>query len=287
MLVTDNIEQLRNAIKAAKTGGKTIGFVPTMGNLHPGHLSLVKLAQKRCNFVVCSIYVNPMQFGPNEDFDAYPRTLEIDLDQLQKQSVDMVFTPNDRVIYPTGRESQTYVSVPNITTILCGASRPGHFDGVTTVVAKLFNLVQPDVAIFGEKDYQQLQVIKQMVNDLNMPIEIIGAPIAREANGLARSSRNQYLSDAERLSAQALSESLLKIKSVVCLQQKSYREIEKAAIESLSKLGFSVDYLEIRHADGLALSELSDGVSKLIVLVAAFYGKPRLLDNLIFELEQA
>jgi pantoate--beta-alanine ligase len=287
MLVTDHIEQLRHAISVAKSDRKTVGFVPTMGNLHPGHLSLVTLAQKHCDIVVCSIYVNPMQFGPNEDFDAYPRTLDADLEQLKSTGVELVFTPNDSVIYPNGRAHQTNVSVPNITSILCGASRPGHFDGVTTVVSKLFNIVQPDVAVFGEKDYQQLQVIKQMVSDLNMPIKIIGAPIAREANGLARSSRNQYLSTTERASAKALSQCLFDIKREVNLQDKCYRLIEAKAKAHLSGLGFKVDYLDIRHAEGLVLAEVDDGVEELIVLVAAFYGKPRLLDNLVFNKKDA
>jgi pantoate--beta-alanine ligase len=287
MLVTDNIEQLRHAVKTAKKDGKKIGFVPTMGNLHPGHLSLIEIAQKHCDLVVCSIYVNPMQFGPNEDFDAYPRTLAADLQQLESKQVNMVFTPNDSVIYPLGRSNQTSVCVPSISTILCGASRPGHFDGVTTVVSKLFNIVLPDVAVFGEKDYQQLQVIKQMVADLNIPVEIIGAPIAREDNGLARSSRNQYLSDSERQSAKALSQSLLTIRDEVNLQSKCYRDIEKQAAESLTRQGFKIDYLELRHAEGLALAKLGDGVNHLIVLVAAFYGKPRLLDNLVFNISDA
>lgn len=279
MQVADSIDSIRNGLKPLRQQGQTIAFVPTMGNLHDGHLSLVDIAKQHADVVVVSIYVNPMQFGPNEDFDAYPRTLQDDLDKLAKIGVDWVFTPTDKVIYPNGRELQTFVEVPELTHILCGKNRPGHFNGVTTVVNKLFNIVQPDFAVFGEKDYQQLQVIKKMVDDLNLPVTIIPAPIAREDNGLARSSRNQYLTSDERQSA-ALLNQVLQWCAMELAQQQDYRQLEQDAIAMLAQQGFNVDYFEIRHADGLALAESDDGIKELMILAAAFYGKPRLLDNL-------
>ncbi len=279
MQVADSIDSIRNGLKPLRQQGQTIAFVPTMGNLHDGHLSLVDIAKQHADVVVVSIYVNPMQFGPNEDFDAYPRTLQDDLDKLAKIGVDWVFTPTDKVIYPNGRELQTFVEVPELTHILCGKNRPGHFNGVTTVVNKLFNIVQPDFAVFGEKDYQQLQVIKKMVDDLNLPVTIIPAPIAREDNGLARSSRNQYLTSDERQSA-ALLNQVLQWCAMELAQQQDYRQLEQDAIAKLAQQGFNVDYFEIRHADGLALAESDDGIKELMILAAAFYGKPRLLDNL-------
>ncbi len=279
MQVADSIDSIRNGLKPLRQQGQTIAFVPTMGNLHDGHLSLVDIAKQHADVVVVSIYVNPMQFGPNEDFDAYPRTLQDDLDKLAKIGVDWVFTPTDKVIYPNGRELQTFVEVPELTHILCGKNRPGHFNGVTTVVNKLFNIVQPDFAVFGEKDYQQLQVIKKMVDDLNLPVTIIPAPIAREDSGLARSSRNQYLTSDERQSA-ALLNQVLQWCAMELAQQQDYRQLEQDAIAMLAQQGFNVDYFEIRHADGLALAESDDGIKELMILAAAFYGKPRLLDNL-------
>ncbi len=279
MQVADSIDSIRNGLKPLRQQGQTIAFVPTMGNLHDGHLSLVDIAKQHADVVVVSIYVNPMQFGPNEDFDAYPRTLQDDLDKLAKIGVDWVFTPTDKVIYPNGRELQTFVEVPELTHILCGKNRPGHFNGVTTVVNKLFNIVQPDFAVFGEKDYQQLQVIKKMVDDLNLPVTIIPAPIAREDSGLARSSRNQYLTSDERQSA-ALLNQVLQWCAMELAQQQDYRQLEQDAIAKLAQQGFNVDYFEIRHADGLALAESDDGIKELMILAAAFYGKPRLLDNL-------
>ena len=205
MITSAHIDDIRTQVRAWRAKGETVAFVPTMGNLHQGHITLVKEAAKKCDHVVVSIFVNPMQFGQNEDLDAYPRTLEADSQALTAAGAELLFTPTPAIIYPKGLAQQTYVEVPGISDVLCGASRPGHFRGVTTIVCKLFNIVQPDVAFFGNKDYQQLLVIRTMVEDLSLPIEIIGIDTIREASGLAMSSRNGYLSPTERTEAVQLS----------------------------------------------------------------------------------
>ena len=277
------VEQLRKIVDRWKTSGETIAFVPTMGNLHQGHLSLVEIALQKASRVVVSIYVNPMQFSPDEDFDSYPRTLDDDLDKLRSMDVDLVFTPDDAMIYPRGESRSTFIEVPGLSQIIEGEFRPGFFRGVATVVMKLFNMVQPDIAIFGEKDYQQLLVIQQMVADLNLPIEIIGAEIKREADGLAMSSRNNYLDSAERENSRLLSESLQALRHNI-EQGMSVKQAEADCCAALLRHGFIVDY--VTTCETGTLKQVSDeqlmANTELIVLAAARLGKTRLIDNLKF-----
>jgi len=277
------VGQLRKFVDRWKTSGETIAFVPTMGNLHHGHLSLVEIALQKASRVVVSIYVNPMQFSPDEDFDSYPRTLDDDLDKLRSMDVDLVFTPDDAMIYPRGKSRTTFIEVPGLSHIIEGEFRPGFFRGVATVVMKLFNMVQPDIAIFGEKDYQQLLVIRQMVADLNLPIEIIGAEIKREADGLAMSSRNNYLDSAERENSRLLSESLQTLRHNI-EQGMSVKQAEADCCAALLRHGFIVDY--VTTCETGTLKQVSDeqpmANTELIVLAAARLGKTRLIDNLKF-----
>ncbi len=238
-----DIEQLRTQISRWRSNNETIAFVPTMGNLHEGHLSLVDIARQKASRVVVSIYVNPLQFSPDEDFASYPRTLEDDINKLETLGVDLLFTPDDSMIYPDGEQQSSYVEVPVLSHIIEGEFRPGFFKGVATVVLKLFNMVQPDVAVFGEKDFQQLLVIRQMVDDLNLPVEIIGAQTRREADGLAKSSRNNYLSSAERVNSRVLSESLKVCRSQI-EQGDDITLAENACIETLQNHGFIVQHHE-------------------------------------------
>lgn len=257
-----------------------VAFVPTMGNLHDGHLHLVDVARKNAEHVVVSIYVNPLQFGANEDFDAYPRTLGSDLEKLRAHGVDLVFTPTDQMMYPDGNKPMTTVQVASdLTTQLEGAHRPGHFTGVATVVCKLFHITKPNIAIFGEKDLQQLRVIQRMVRDLNMPIEIHGEPTVREVDGLAMSSRNQYLSQRERAIAPALYSVLRDTRERIKLQNVELVDLEQAAIMQLEQKGFNPDYVAIRHAD--TLQEANTPTDPLVILAAARLGNTRLIDNLV------
>jgi len=283
MDICQQIEQLRTIVGGWRRSGETIAFVPTMGNLHQGHLSLVEIAQEKASRVVVSIYVNPLQFSPDEDFDSYPRTLEADLDKLRAMDVDLVFTPDDSMIYPSGESRSTFVEVPGLSHIIEGEFRPGFFRGVATVVLKLFNMVQPDLAVFGEKDFQQLLVIRQMVADLDLPIEIIGAEIKREADGLAMSSRNSYLGPAERQNSRVLSESLKQLCQDI-EQGISIEQAEKNCSETLKSNGFVVDYVTLRETEGLKKVSEEQLISgrKLIVLAAAKLGSTRLIDNLKF-----
>lgn len=277
------IEQLRSIVGGWRRSGETIAFVPTMGNLHQGHLSLVEKAQEKASRVVVSIYVNPLQFSPDEDFDSYPRTLEADMDKLRSMDVDLVFTPDDSMIYPRGESRSTFAEVPGLSHIIEGEFRPGFFRGVATVVLKLFNMVQPDLAVFGEKDFQQLLVIRQMVDDLDLPIEIIGAEIIREADGLAMSSRNSYLEPVDRQNSRVLSESLQKLRHDI-ERGISIEQAEKNCSGTLQSRGFVVDYVTLRETDGLKKvsdEQLSSG-KELIVLAAAKLGRTRLIDNLKF-----
>lgn len=270
---------LRSAVLAWRRAGERIGFVPTMGNLHAGHHSLVATARAQTDRVVASIFVNPTQFGPNEDFAAYPRTLEADATGLAASGCDLLFAPAANVLYPFGTDASVRVHVPGVSEGLCGAFRPGHFDGVATVVAKLFNLVQPDVAFFGRKDFQQLRVIERMVRDLAMPIEIVGVDTLREPNGLAMSSRNQYLSAEERERAAEIHRTLTAMRDAVG-QGRSFAAIESAAVDRLDQSGFRVDYAAIRRADDLSVPAETqrDG---LVALIAARLGKARLIDNVL------
>jgi len=268
---------LRAAIRGWRTAGQTVGFVPTMGNLHAGHHSLLKLARARADRVVASVFVNPTQFGPGEDFERYPRTLAQDQAGLAEAGCDILFAPDVATIYPFGPASSVSVHVPVITDTLEGAHRPGHFDGVATVVAKLFSLVQPDLAVFGQKDFQQLKVIERMVRDLSLPVKVMSAPTLREADGLAMSSRNQYLSAQERSRAPLIHATLLQMREL--FQQGHARQpLEAAARSRLERGGFVPDYVAIRRADDLA----EPGADEREGLVARL-GNTRLIDNLPFD----
>lgn len=262
-------------LRARLAHEQSIAFVPTMGNLHEGHIELVRMARKQGTCVVASIFVNPIQFGPNEDFDKYPRTLAADCDKLQGLA-DVVFAPSVDEMYP---EAQTlFVEPPPVANELCGAFRPGHFRGMATVVLKLFNLVQPQIAIFGKKDYQQLAIIRQMVAQFNLPIEIVGAETSRAADGLALSSRNQYLSAEERTEAAMMSQTLRDAGKALADGSSDYAAVEQQAASALAKRGWQVEYVAVRKQAGLGIP--AAGESKLVILAAARLGKTRLIDNL-------
>lgn len=282
MNMVKTLRELRAAIAQARAEGKQIAFVPTMGNLHAGHVSLVQIAAQRADFVVASIFVNPMQFGAGEDLDKYPRTLAADQEKLLAAGCHLLFHPDVAEIYPHGMGDQTRVSVPGVSEGLCGASRPGHFEGVATVVTKLFNMVQPDLAVFGEKDYQQLAVIRALVQDLNMPIQIIGAPTQRAEDGLALSSRNGYLSDEQRAAAPALYRGLQTIAEELRRGARDYARLIETTQAQQRTAGFIPDYLEIRNAVNLRPAQVDD--YHLVILTAAQLGSTRLIDNLVVEL---
>lgn len=279
MKVVSAITELRDTVSALRAAGKRIAFVPTMGNLHAGHLRLVEAAHGHADTVVASIYVNPLQFGPREDFATYPRTPREDRAALERAGTSVLFTPGDAEMYPRGTEAMTRVEVPELSDILCGAFRPGHFRGVATVVNRLFNLVQPDVAVFGKKDYQQLRVIQRMVSDLGMPVEIVGVDTVREADGLALSSRNQYLRAAERAQAVRLYAVLRDVAAAVQGGQ-GMALAEGGARSALEAAGFRPDYISVRRQVDLALPGPED--RELVALVAAWLGRTRLIDNLEF-----
>ncbi|MFN9585290.1 MAG: pantoate--beta-alanine ligase [Pseudomonadaceae bacterium] len=282
MNMVKTLRELRAAVAQARAEGKQIGFVPTMGNLHAGHVSLVEIAAQRADFVVASIFVNPLQFGAGEDLDKYPRTLAADQEKLLAAGCHLLFHPDVAEIYPHGMGDQTRVSVPGVSEGLCGASRPGHFEGVATVVTKLFNMVQPDLAVFGEKDYQQLAVIRALVQDLNMPIQIIGAPTQRAEDGLALSSRNGYLSDEQRAAAPALYRGLQTIAEELRRGARDYARLIETPQAQQRTAGFIPDYLEIRNAVNLRPAQVDD--YHLVILTAAQLGSTRLIDNLVVEL---
>lgn len=273
------IADMRVHINEARRQGKKIGLVPTMGFLHEGHLSLVKAAREKCDLVVMSIFVNPLQFGPNEDFERYPRDIERDRELAKSAGVDLLFTPEVNEMYP--KPMLTNISVSHITEPLCGKSRPGHFDGVATVVTKLFQIVQPDYAFFGQKDAQQVAVVAQMVFDLSMPVTIVPCPIVREADGLAMSSRNVYLSPQERKEALVLSRSLKQAEAWLAAGI-APDEIRKRMIEMISEMPLAeIEYVELlRYPDLAPAQQLSPGDS-IIVALAVRFGKTRLIDNLI------
>ncbi|MFY8298653.1 pantoate--beta-alanine ligase [Pseudoalteromonas sp. SS15] len=278
MQSVSEIKSLRSQIKAWRQQGLSIAFVPTMGNLHQGHFSLVEKAKTLADKVVVSIFVNPMQFGANEDLDSYPRTLDADKQGLAEIGTALVFTPTVDVMYPNGLAAQSYVDVPDISMGYCGGTRPGHFKGVATVVTKLFNMVQPDFACFGEKDFQQLQVIRAMVRDLSMPIEIIGVPTQREVSGLAMSSRNGYLSEQEKNTAKVLYQTLLNAGQSLEQGNKAFDAIELEAKQALEQAGLKPDYFAIAEKDNLKPATLE--TKEFVILAAAFLGKVRLIDNL-------
>lgn len=273
------LDALRARVNGWKREGLRVGFVPTMGNLHAGHYSLVMLARQYADRVVSSVFVNPTQFGPNEDFTRYPRTPEADTTGLEGAGCDVLWLPTVESMYPFGVELAARINVPGVSSVLEGAHRPGHFDGVCTVVTRLFNQVQPDVAAFGKKDFQQLAVIRQMVTDLAFPIEILGGSIVRESDGLAMSSRNQYLSADERPVAAEIRKTLLTMRAAVASGQPRL-EVEAEASRRLAAAGFAVDYAAVRRLD---LSEPEDGEkSARVALIAAKLGRTRLIDNLEF-----
>lgn len=283
MLIFNKLAELRQWRNELRQQGKTLAFVPTMGNLHQGHITLVKEAHKHADVVITSIFVNPMQFGENEDLDAYPRTFQADCDKLEAENNHAVFYPDVKEMYPNGLSEQTFVEVPDTehSLIAEASQRPGHFRGVSTVVTKLFNMVQPDVAVFGEKDYQQLRVIRTMVTDLNMPIEIIGVPTVREDSGLAKSSRNGYLSAEQLAIAPALNIALEQIKAALISGNNDTKLLTELGTELINEAGLKTDYIEIRHADTLA--PVTADTNKIVILGAAYLGKARLIDNLCFD----
>ncbi|BCM24374.1 pantoate--beta-alanine ligase [Methyloradius palustris] len=259
---------------------KNIGLVTTMGNLHAGHIHLVNLAKQQSDCIVVSIFVNPLQFGVNEDLAAYPRTLDADCKKLEAAGVDIVFAPSESEVYPTPQTMT--ILPPAIAEELCGASRPGHFAGVATVVSKLFNIVRPDVAVFGKKDFQQLFIIRQLVSQFNLPIEIVAGETIREEDGLAMSSRNGYLNPAERLEAQRLSRALKLVVDAVKKKKLGFTEIESQTTQYLTQLGWIVDYISIRNQDTLLPASTDN--QKLVALGAARLGRTRLIDNIEFDL---
>ncbi|HEX5756931.1 MAG TPA: pantoate--beta-alanine ligase [Arenimonas sp.] len=280
MHVFTALDALRAQVADWRGQGARIGFVPTMGNLHAGHHALVQLARERADKVVASIFVNPTQFGPNEDYARYPRTPQSDIDGLEAQGCDALFLPTVETMYPFGTMGCVQMHVPGITDILCGAHRPGHFNGVATVVARLFNMVQPDVAVFGRKDYQQLQVIRYMASELSFPITIVPAPTLREPDGLAMSSRNQYLEGEQRGQALGIYRTLCFMRDAAT-EGRAVADIEQEARQRLEQGGFVVDYAEIRRAD-LTRPQRGDEPS-LLALIAARLGRTRLIDNLEFD----
>ena len=274
-----HLAALRERVRGWKRAGLRVGFVPTMGNLHAGHYSLVTLARRHADRVVSSVFVNPTQFGPNEDFTRYPRTPDADTAGLAAAGCDALWLPDVESMYPFGVELAAKVQVPGVSAVLEGAFRPGHFDGVCTVVSRLFNQVLPDVAVFGNKDYQQLAVIRQMVADLQFPIDIVGGEIVREANGLAMSSRNQYLSDEERATGAAIHRTLLAMRAGILAGMPRVR-VEAEANAALRDAGFVPDYAAVRRPD---FSEPDDGEGGArVALIAARLGRTRLIDNLEF-----
>jgi len=272
-----HIDSLRQALSNERMAGHRIGFVPTMGNLHDGHIALVEQAKSRCDVVVASIFVNPLQFGLNEDWDQYPRTFEADQAKLVAAGCGYLFFPEEKEIYPNGMAEQTRVTVPTMTEVLCGASRPGHFDGVTTVVSKLFNIVQPDEAVFGLKDFQQIAVIRRMVQDLCIPVDIVAGDIVRESDGLAMSSRNSFITADERPLAKVLNQSLNEVVGQIRQGEKDFSRLEASAKEKIIQAGFRVDYFQVCASDTLAPAGVDD--IKLTILGAMYTKSARLIDN--------
>lgn len=280
MILANSLDELNNHLAAVRAEGKTIAFVPTMGNLHEGHLSLVRKAREEADFVVASIFVNPTQFGENEDLSAYPRTLEDDKKQLIAEGCGLLYLPQVATMYP--EPDLTRVSVDHITTLHCGASRPGHFVGVATVVLKLFNQVQPQVAVFGLKDFQQFTVIQTMVNNLFLPIKIVGVDTGRAPDGLAHSSRNRYLSSEEREQAPVLYQTLRETAEALKQGDQSIAALTRAAKEKLHEAGLTPDYFNISRR--LDLEPATETDTQLVILAAAFLGKARLIDNIEVDL---
>ena len=281
MLVHD-ITELRSQIGAWRRAGERIAFVPTMGSLHAGHMSLVKDAQAKAERVVVSVFVNPLQFSAGEDFSRYPRSLEQDCVKLEQHGVDLVFAPDEQSVYPQGREQLTQVVVPGLSKLFCGEYRPGHFEGVTTVVCLLFNLVQPDVAVFGLKDYQQITIIRRMVKELHMPVEIVGSETLREPAGLAMSSRNAFLSDLEREQALAIYHNLCIAADRLRAGERDFNAIEKSALIELEQAGLQPQFFQVRDTN---LNEPASTTRQFVIVVAAKLGDTRLIDNIRVDLD--
>lgn len=282
MQILTRIDELRELLTGWRLERESIAFVPTMGNLHMGHASLIAAAHLHARRVVASVFVNPLQFGPSEDYTAYPRTPEDDAELLRSHGVHALFMPTVEEMYPDGKAGSTIVDVPDLSGILCGAFRPGHFQGVATVVTKLLNIVQPNVAIFGEKDYQQLTVIRRVVEDLNIPVHIIGAPTVRADDGLALSSRNRYLTPDERSAAPAVYRALDRARQRLQAHDTDIAAIEREGMTALQQAGLKAEYFEVRTADRLATPTVED--RDLVVLAAGRLGRARLIDNLRFRI---
>jgi len=276
------IVSLRENLEVWREFDESVALVPTMGNLHAGHLSLVEIARKLADRVVVSVFVNPSQFGPSEDYAAYPRTLDSDRRQLTRANVDILFAPQVEEIYPGDETGSTVVTVPGLSRILCGKFRPGHFDGVASVVTRLFNIVRPDTAVFGQKDYQQLVIVRRLQSDLHLPIHIVAGPTMREADGLALSSRNQYLAPKERSRAAGLHRALVDCAAQLMAGKRSFRALEKAGTRSLEAAGFLPDYFAIRNAADLSMARADS--RSLVVMAAAHLGRARLIDNILVDL---
>ncbi|HKV97868.1 MAG TPA: pantoate--beta-alanine ligase [Gammaproteobacteria bacterium] len=284
MLAVHGVVELRDQVQRWRRDGERIALVPTMGNLHAGHVKLVEEAHARAKRVVASIFVNPLQFGPGEDYQSYPRTLEADQAKLQAVRADLLFAPAVEEMYPGGRDRVTRVDVPGLSAILDGEFRPGHFSGVATVVLKLLNIVQPDVALFGEKDYQQLLIVRRLVADLSVPVEIVGVPIVREADGLAMSSRNQYLTPVERQQAPLLFRTLGETAAALRNGRRDFSRLEAETVQKLSAQ-LRPDYVSIRAAHTLAAADAD--TRDFVVLAAVRLGKARLIDNIQVSVEAA
>jgi pantoate--beta-alanine ligase len=284
MKICQTIDDMRAVSRSARHAGKRLGFVPTMGALHEGHLSLVRAAKAKCDVVAVSIFVNPLQFGPTEDLAKYPRTFERDRELLEKEAVDILFAPTLEEMYPAG--AVTYVTVEGLSEKLCGKSRPGHFRGVTTVVAKLFHIVEPDMAFFGQKDAAQTTIIRRMVRDLNLPVEIVVCPIVREPDGLAMSSRNAYLSPQERKSALVLHRALTEVKSRFDQGERDAAVLIEAGKQVLAQEpAVRLDYYEI--VDPITLDPMPEVTSSALVAIAAFLGNTRLIDNILLPVSRS
>ncbi len=277
MKTIHTLNELRQVLATERSQGRRIGLVPTMGNLHEGHLALIDQAKQNSDVVVCTIFVNPLQFSAGEDLDKYPRTLVEDQQKLVSKGCNYLFAPPESEVYPDGRDEQTMVEVPRVSNLYCGASRPGHFQGVATIVCKLFNMVQPDVAVFGAKDYQQLFVIRKMARDLSLPVEIQGSPIVRNSEGLALSSRNGYLSDQERATAILLNKVLNQTCDALRSGEKDFAALCESAQQTLETAGFKRDYFVIARQSDLTAATPED--THLVILAAAYLGPARLIDN--------
>jgi pantoate--beta-alanine ligase len=277
MDTVSTISAVREHVRRWRNEGRRVAFVPTMGNLHAGHMSLIEAARRHGDRFVASIFVNPMQFGPNEDYAHYPRTPQQDERMLVEAGCNLMFMPDVAQIYPNGSERATRVDVPSLSRILDGEFRPGHFEGVSTIVATLFHIVEPDVAVFGEKDFQQLTIVRRMVADLCLPVEVVGAPTVRDSDGLAMSSRNQYLSPAERQTAPRIYQTLLAAANRLQAGDTEVASIERTGVEALEKAGMKPDYFSVRRAQDLGAP--APDTKHLVVLTAARLGKARLIDN--------